>query len=542
MSTHSRVSSSISTACDAGGGGIQARGAGQPRGRGAVRWLLPLAAGALLAGCGGDGNGLGGLVTPPAPPTVTATVPAADSSDALNTAAISVSFDRSMDAASLTATSFTLACPEGTPVTGTVTYTDASHTATLTPDAMLPAATTCTATVTTAAKDSMGVPLAGNFSWSFSTTVDPAVAAEGQQIFRYDTFGDETQWSDTLRMHEVIAAAVDPTTALSVGLKVDAEALPAAVVAGIQDGSISLTSTDTTIALLKLNAVVGVKGTVESVNGKDTLTRVGITCALCHSTVDDSFAPGIGKRLDGWPNRDLDPGLIISLSPALTPAQKAVYASWGKGKYDPRFNFDGINGPQVISPAFGLAGIHKVTATGDGDEIAYWNRYVGVTQMGGHGTFTEPRLGISVTNGTDDLISSKLPALQAYQLTLLAPPPPAGSFDMAAAARGEALFNGKAGCVGCHSGPEFTDANERLHDPSEVASEPEAAGVPSYASRTATKQYRTAPLRGVWQHPPYFHNGSAATLADVVAAYNSKKSLGLTSAEIQDVAQYLKSL
>src|SRR5678815_5204126 len=166
-------------------------------------------------------------------------------------------------------------------------------------------------------------------------------------------------------MHEVIAAAVDPTTALSVGLKVDAEALPPAVVQGIQNGSVDLKSPDTTIALLKLNAVVGVQGKVETVGGKDTLTRVGITCALCHSTVDDSFAPGIGKRLDGWPNRDLNPSLIISLSPALTPAQKPVYASWGKCKYDPRFNFDGINGPQVISPAFGLAGIHKVTATGD---------------------------------------------------------------------------------------------------------------------------------------------------------------------------------
>lgn len=504
--------------------------------------LLALAAGAVLAGCGG-GDGLVPGVSPPASaPVVTAMTPASGSSNALNTAPVSVTFDRAMNPASLTASSFTLACPQGTPVAASVAYADASRTATLTPDAMLPAETSCTATVTTAAKDTMGVPLAANHSWSFSTALDPAVASEGQQIFRYDTFGDETQWSDALRMHEVIAAAVDPATALAVGLKVDAEALPAAVVAGIQDGSISLTSTDTTIALIKLNAVVGIKGTVENVNGKDTLTRVGITCALCHSTVDNSFAAGIGKRLDGWPNRDLNPGLIISLSPALTPAQKAVYASWGKGKYDPRYNFDGINGPQVISPAYGLAGIHKVTATGDGDEIAYWNRYVGVTQMGGHGTFTEPRLGISVTNGTDDLISSKLPALQAYQLTLHAPAAPAGSFDIAAAARGKALFEGKAGCAGCHSGAEFTDANTRLHDPSEVASEPEASGVPSYASRTATKQYRTAPLKGAWQHPPYFHNGSAATLEDVVVAYNGKKSLGLTGAEIADVAQYLKSL
>ena len=258
---------------------------------------------------------------------------------------------------------------------------------------------------------------------------DPAVLAEGKQIFRFDTFGDERQWTDRLRMHEVIAAAVDPTTALSVGLKVDAEALPPEVVRGIQDGSISLTSPATTLALLKLDAVVGVKATVESAGGRDTLVRVGITCALCHSTVDDSFAPGIGKRLDGWPNRDLDPGAIIALSPALTAGQRAVYGSWGKGKYDPRYNLDGLSSGQVIPPAFGLEGIHRITTTGDGEEIAYWNRYVAVTQMGGHGTFTEPRTGVSVTNGTDDLVSAKLPALQAYQLSLAAPPAPAGSFD-----------------------------------------------------------------------------------------------------------------
>lgn len=375
-----------------------------------------------------------------------------------------------------------------------------------------------------------------------AAAVDPAMIDAGRQIFRFDTFGDETLWTDTLRMHEVIRTAVDPKTALSVGLKVDAQALPPAVVAGIQDGAISLTSPDTTVALLKLDAVVGLKGTVEAIDGKDTLVRVGVTCALCHSTVDDSFAPGIGKRLDGWPNRDLDPGAIIALSPALKPEQKAVYSSWGKGKYDPRYNQDGRNGPQVIPPAYGLAGIHRITVTGDGDEIAYWNRYVGVTQMGGHGTFTEPRTGVSVTNGSDDLVSSKLPALQAYQLSLAAPPPPAGSFDPVAAQRGKVLFNGAAGCVACHSGPAFTDANARLHAPDEVVSEPEAEGVPSYASRSATKQYRTSPLRGVWQHPPYFHNGSAATLEAVVTTYNTRKSLGLSATDIADVAQYLKSL
>ena len=365
---------------------------------------------------------------------------------------------------------------------------------------------------------------------------------EGKQIFRFDTFGDETQWTDKLQMHKVIASAVDPTTALSVGLKVDAEALPAAVVQGIQNGSISLRSPDTTIALLKLNAVVGLKGTVEAVGGKDTLTHVGITCALCHSTVDDSFAPGIGKRLDGWANRDLNPGAIIALSPALNPAQKAVYNSWGKGKYDPRFNLDGISGPQVIPPAYGLNGIHRITSTGDGEDLAYWNRYVGVTQMGGHGSFFEPRTGVMVTNGTDDLISSKLPALQAYQLTLAAPPPPAGSFDQAAALRGESVFRSAGRCSTCHSGTEFTDANARLHPPADVVSEPEPNGAPGYASRSATRQYRSAPLRGLWQHAPYFHNGSAATLETVVQTYNTKKSLGLTQPQMTDLVEYLKSL
>ena len=366
-----------------------------------------------------------------------------------------------------------------------------------------------------------------------------ALVAEGQQIFRFDTFGDEAKWTDTLRMHEVIRTAVDPTTALAVGLKVDAEALPAAVVAGIQNGSISLTDPATTVALLKLNAVVGLKGTVETVNGQDTLTRVGTTCALCHSTVDNSFAPGIGKRLDGWPNRDLNPGAIIALSPALDAAAKQVFNSWGKGKYDPRFNIDGLNKPVVIPPAYGLDGIHRITLTGDGDDIAYWNRYVAVTQMGGLGTMTEPRLNIDITNGTEDLVSSKLPALQAYQLSLAAPAAPAGSFDAAAAARGKTVFEGAGQCASCHSGTLFTDANTRLHPPADSVVEPET---PSYASRSATKMVRTSPLKGVWQHAPYFHDGSAATLADVVTVYNTKRTLGLTPAQRSDLTEYLKSL
>jgi hypothetical protein len=387
--------------------------------------------------------------------------------------------------------------------------------------------------------------LTGGCGAEANTATTPATTstvAEGQNTFRFDTFGDETFWTDKLQLNTVIQTSVDPMTALSVGLKVDAEALPPSVVQGIQDGSIDLKSPATTVALLKLDAVVGLVGTVESVNGTDTLARVGITCALCHSTVDDSFSKGIGKRLDAWPNDDLNPGAIIALSPALTAEQKAVYNSWGPGKYDARYNLDGMNGPLVIPPAYGLDGIDKITVTGDGDNVEYWNRYVGVTQMGGHGSFMEPRTGVSVTTGTDDLITSKLPALQAYQLSIAAPPPPAGSFDGAAAARGQQVFAGDGQCSSCHTGPHLTDANSTLHDPSEVVSEPEPNGEPSYASRSATKKYRTAPLHGVWQHPPYFHNGTAATLEDVVNTYDTKRSLHLTADQKSDLVQYLKSL
>jgi mono/diheme cytochrome c family protein len=374
-----------------------------------------------------------------------------------------------------------------------------------------------------------------------------ALVAQGKQTFRFDTFGDEAKWTDALRMNEVVST-VTPEVALAVGLKVDSEALPPAVVAGIQDGSISLKSAATTIALLKLNAVVGVKGTVENIGGTDTLTHVGFTCALCHSTVDNSFTTGVGKRLDGWPNRDLNVGAIVALSPALNAdaATKAVLNSWGPGKYDPRNNFDHQNGPQVIPPAYGLNGIHSITSTGDGSDIAYWNRYVAVTQMGGQGTFEDVRNTVFNTNnvpaGGQDLVSSKLAGLQAYQLTLAAPAAPAGSFDAAAAARGQTLFAGVAGCATCHSGTEFTDANTRLHPASDSMGEPEAAGVPSYASRSITKQYRTSPLKGVWQHAPYFHNGSAATLDAVVSTYNTRLSLGLTAPQMADLVQYLKSL
>jgi mono/diheme cytochrome c family protein len=357
----------------------------------------------------------------------------------------------------------------------------------------------------------------------------PTQITEGQQTFRFDTFGDETFWTDTLRIHEVIESGVSPTTALAVGLKVDADAVPAEVLQ-----SADLHSPATTVALLKLNAVIGLKGTVETINGKDTLTHVGVTCALCHSTVNNSVDQGIGERLDGWPNLDLNPGAIIALSPALTDAQKAVYNSWGPGKYDARYNFDGQNDPAVIPPAYGLAGVHSVTYTGDGDRPAYWNRYVAVTQMHGHGSFSEPRLSINVSNPPDQ-VEAKLLSLEAYQLSLSAPAPPAGNFDAAAAARGQAVFTGQGQCSTCHAGSTFTDANTRSHPPAEVPTDP------THALRSATKMYRTTPLRGLWQHAPYFHDGSAATLSDVVDRYDSAKNLQLTPQQKTDLVEYLKS-
>jgi mono/diheme cytochrome c family protein len=363
--------------------------------------------------------------------------------------------------------------------------------------------------------------------------LSPQNLAAGQQIFRFDTFGDEQFWTDTARMHEVIQKSVSPATALSVGLKVDADAIPPAVAAAIKAGKVDLNDPATTVTLLKLNAVVGVKGTIASVNGKDSLMRVGITCALCHSTVDNSFSKGIGRRKDGWPNRDLNVGAIIALSPAITPAQKAVYNSWGPGKYDPRYNFDGKSTPLVLPPAYGLAAVKNEVYTAEGP-ISYWNAYVAVTQMHGRGNFSDARLGIDIRQ-SPDMVTSKLPALRAYQHSIAAPPPPAGSFGAAAAARGQVVFN--RSCATCHVGGNGTDNNSGvLHAPSETGMDG------AYALRTANKAYRTTPLRGLWQHPPYFHDGSAATLADVVTHYNDFRHLNLSAGQQQDLMQYLKSL
>jgi mono/diheme cytochrome c family protein len=358
---------------------------------------------------------------------------------------------------------------------------------------------------------------------------------DGQRIFRFDTFGDEQFWTDTLRMHEVIQQAVSPTAALGVGLKVDVDALPPGLQAALAAGEVDLNSPATTVALLKLDAVVGLKGTVETVGGRDTLVRVGITCALCHSTVDSSFASGIGRRLDGFPNMDLDPGAIISLSPAITDAQRAVYSSWGPGKYDPRFNIDGQNTPIVLPPAFGLRHVDLETYTGDGP-VSYWNAYVAVTQMHGRGNFHDDRLGIHITQ-TPDLVTPKLDALREYQFSLNVPRAPKGSYDAAAAGRGRAVFVNAGRCASCHLGETLTDVNRGvLHAPEETGMDPR------YAARTATKLYRTTPLRALWQHAPYFHDGSAETLREVVDHYDAVLGLGLTEAQKGDLVEYLKSI
>jgi hypothetical protein len=372
----------------------------------------------------------------------------------------------------------------------------------------------------------------------------PAAQTTGREIFRFDTFGDEQFWTGFLRMHEAVSM-LTPKAALEAGLKVDLEALPAALVDALRAGKVDLTDPAVTLELLRLNAVVGVKGTVTG----GQLTSVGITCALCHSTVDNALAPGIGRRLDGWAATDLNVGAIVALSPVLDDATKAEFRAWGPGKYDPRHHaFDGntlvpLNSPSlpVVIPAiYGLKGVGFETYTGDGP-ISYWNSYVGVTQMGGHGSFHDSRIGLNVTQ-TPDLVTPKLLPLLEYQLSLQKPHPPAGSVDRAAADRGRIVFRGHARCASCHRGQTLTDVGgpgdraPLLHSASEVGQDPR------YAQRSATGKYRTTPLRGLLQHPPYFHDGSAPDLAAVVRHYEALLKLGLSAAEQADLVQYLKSL
>jgi len=394
---------------------------------------------------------------------------------------------------------------------------------------------------------------------------------EGRRTFRSDTFGSEAFWGDTLQLHRAIAgdkhggvgAGLSPKAALALGLKVDSEALPAALVEQIQKGAVNLEDPATTLALLKLDAVVGVKGLFD---GGGALRSMGVTCALCHSTVDDSFAPGIGRRLDGWANRDLDVGVVTSLAPNLqpladvlkvdVPTVKKVLTSWGPGKYDAEldkdgkaFRPDGKPAATLLPPAFGLAGVNLATWTGFGS-VTYWNAYVAVTQMHGVGTYVDSRLKDPQqfpvaarseswnTRGKPDRITPKLAALHFYQLAIPAPPAPDGSYDKAAAARGSALFAGKARCSTCHVPPLFTEPGHNLHAPADI-------GVDSFQSdRSPTRAYRTAPLKGLWTHQKggFYHDGRFATLRDVLQHYDQVFTLGLTEPEKLELGEYLKSL
>lgn len=395
---------------------------------------------------------------------------------------------------------------------------------------------------------------------------------QGRHIFRFETFGDEAYWSDKLQLHRAIEGAkfggvgpgISPKTALAVGLKVDMDALPADLVEKIKRGEVNLDDPATTLALIKLDAVLGVKGTF---NQDGSLKAMGLSCAVCHSTVDNAFMPGVGHRLDGWPNRDLNVGQIISLAPdtsALTQllgvneaTLKKVLASWGPGKFDAELNLDGKAfrpdgkpAATLIPPAFGMAGVNLHTWTGGWGTVTYWNAFVANLELQGQGTFFDERLndakkypiaakaGFGNKRSGTDMTTAKLAALQFYQLAIPAPTPPEGSFDRVAAARGDAIFKGKANCAQCHVPPLFTEPGWNTHKPSDI-------GIDDFqANRSPDKTYRTAPLHGLFAHMKggFYHDGRFATLLDVVNHYNSFKKLNLTEQEKNDLVEFLKSL
>jgi hypothetical protein len=394
---------------------------------------------------------------------------------------------------------------------------------------------------------------------------------QGRNTFRFDTFGDQDFWGGALHLHQAIEGAqhggvgpgVSPKTALAVGLKVDVDALPSALVQQIKDGKVNLDDPATTLALLKLNSVVGVTGFF---NADGTMKSVGIQCSLCHSTVDNSVTSGIGHRLDGWANRDLNVGAIVALSPSVQPFSdllgaddatvRKVFNSWGPGKFDAELNADGKAfrpdgkpSAVLIPPAFGLAGVNLHTWGGWGS-VSHWNAYVANLEMHGKGTFYDPRLkdatqfpvaakaGLWNVRNKEDLITAKLPALQFYQLAIAAPAPPRSSYNEAAAARGRDLFNGKANCASCHVGPIMTEPGWNMHTAAEVCVDD------FQANRSPDRHYRTAPLNGLWTHTQggFYHDGRFATLPDVVNHYDSCFKLGLASQEKNDLVQYLLSL
>jgi len=426
-----------------------------------------------------------------------------------------------------------------------------------------------------------------------STPVPPAVTSwdvtvarvaremldEGKSTFRYATFGDEAFWSDGLGLDKAIAgdkhggvgAGVSPKMALSLGLKVDMDALPASVVDAIKAAKVDMNDPATTLTLIKLKAVLGVVGTFDG----DRMTKVGLTCAVCHSTVDDAFASGIGHRLDGFGNRDLNPGAIIAATPNVSlianmlkvdvATTKKVLNSWGPGRFDAELDKDGKamrpDGKQagtVIPNAFGLAGVNNHTWTGGWGDVTYWNAYVANTELRGRGVFYDRRLSdpkkypVSARTGSwkarnsPDQVTALLGALQLYQLSIPAPPPPAGSFDAAAAARGERVFTGKGTCATCHVPPLFTEPGWNTHTAREI-------GIDDFqSSRSPDNTYRTSPLKGLWTKdkanghgasgPGFYHDARFTDLAAVIDHYNAHFKLNLSPTEKRDLIQYLKSL
>lgn len=385
----------------------------------------------------------------------------------------------------------------------------------------------------------------------------------GRHVFRFDRMGSHTFFSRTLKIHHALNG-VSPRAALSLGLKVDADALPPAVIDAIQQDEVDLDDPAVTRLLIDLNAVVGVRGQITP--DGEGVWEVGITCALCHSTVDDSVAPGIGSRLDGWANRDLDVGQVIALAPNLQPfadllgvdvaTVRTVLESWGPGKFDAHLNLDGQafrpdgeSAAVLIPPAFGLAGVNLHTYNGWGS-VPYWNAFVGNLEMSGKGRFWDPRLAdpakfpVASAAGFDDVteepdvVTDDLAALHFYQLAIPAPEPPAGSFDAAAAERGEELFAGKAGCASCHVPPLYTEPGWNMHTPEEI-------GIDSFqADRGPEGGYRTTPLKGLWTHTKggFYHDGRFATLQDVIDHYDDHFGLGLTDQEKTDLEEFLMSL
>ena len=394
---------------------------------------------------------------------------------------------------------------------------------------------------------------------------------EGRQIFRFDTFGDEAFWGGALRLHEAIAGeklggvgpGVSPRTALAVGLKVDETALPRSLKNALRRGEVDLDDPANTLALLRLDAVLGLKGFFDK---RDNLTSIGLTCASCHSMVDDSFAPGIGRRLDGWPNRDLNVGAIISLAPNKKPLTdllgvdeatlNAVLAAWGPGKFDAElfldgkgFRPDGGSAATLLPAAFGLAGVNLHTYTGWGS-VTYWNAFVANLEMHGQGTFFDPRLndpekfpiatraGFFDVRNEPDLITPKLGALEFYQKGLLAPKPPKGSFDPVAAKRGKAIFNGEARCADCHVPPLYTEPGWNMREPAEICTDS------FQADRSPDERYRTTPLKGLFARSKggFWHDGRFPTLNAVVEHYDGCFGLDLSAREKDDLVQFLKSL